>query len=330
APLEVRLGQGGLLEGVNIGLAGMRVGGKRQLVLPPELGYGRMGRPPTIPPNATLVFDLEMVAAGDIRVRPEQPDVHFDSNLRTQNLGPGVRAVDLQFGAGPLIQERSVVRVEATLWRTSGELIVSTFDVREARPFLLGSASTHMLQMAGLKVGVLGMAAGGSRYLELTSDATLGSHGQASIGPPGERVFALVDVIEVSEPRIAPDAPSYYDPAMLKTTESGLQMLDLEVGTGARVRAKDVVIVEYTGWLSDGTRFDSTYERAVPFRFQHGRGRTIAAWEEGVTGMQVGGRRILIASPDLAYRDRQTGKIPAGSTLTFEIEVKAIESSEAE
>ena len=106
------------------------------------------------------------------------------------------------------------------------------------------------------------------------------------------------------------------------TTPSGLQYQDLEVGTGEEAREGATAVVHYTGWLLDGTKFDSSVDRGTPFEFLIGRGRVIRGWDEGVATMSVGGKRELIIPPDLAYGDRGAGGvIPSGATLRFEVEL---------
>jgi len=106
------------------------------------------------------------------------------------------------------------------------------------------------------------------------------------------------------------------------TTPSGLQYKDLVVGTGEAARSGATAVVHYTGWLLDGTKFDSSLDRGVPFEFVIGRGQVISGWDEGVGSMNVGGKRELIIPPDLGYGDRGAGgAIPPGATLRFEVEL---------
>ena len=106
------------------------------------------------------------------------------------------------------------------------------------------------------------------------------------------------------------------------TTESGLVYLDVKVGDGPSPSATDQVTVHYTGWLLDGSKFDSSVDRGTPSTF--GLNRVIRAWTEGVGGMKVGGKRRLICPPDLAYGSRGRPKIPPNSTLDFEVELLGI------
>ncbi len=85
------------------------------------------------------------------------------------------------------------------------------------------------------------------------------------------------------------------------TTPSGLKYVDLVVGTGPAAEAGKTVVVHYTGWLTDGTKFDSSVDRGQPFSFPLGAGRVIKGWDEGVAGMAVGGKRKLMIPPQLGY-----------------------------
>jgi FKBP-type peptidyl-prolyl cis-trans isomerase FkpA len=106
------------------------------------------------------------------------------------------------------------------------------------------------------------------------------------------------------------------------TTASGLKYEDVKVGTGDAAEAGKTVSVHYTGWLTDGKKFDSSKDRGQPFEFPLGGGRVIKGWDEGVKGMKVGGVRKLTIPPELGYGARGAGgAIPPNSTLVFEVEL---------
>ena len=109
----------------------------------------------------------------------------------------------------------------------------------------------------------------------------------------------------------------------IKTLESGLQIQDEVVGTGAAAVAGEMVTVNYTGTLADGKKFDSSYDHGEPFSFILGAGQVIRGWDEGVAGMKVGGKRKLTIPPELGYGNQNVGNglIPPNSTLIFEVEL---------
>ncbi len=137
---------------------------------------------------------------------------------------------------------------------------------------------------------------------------------------------ALICIPAMSADADAPAAPSVGVNGMT-TTNSGLQYRDLAVGNGAVAESGNTVSVHYTGWLqnSDGSRgmkFDSSLDRGQPLDFALGQGRVIKGWDEGVSGMKVGGRRRLVIPSILAYGPRGAGGlIPPNATLIFEVEL---------
>ncbi|MFM7434392.1 MAG: FKBP-type peptidyl-prolyl cis-trans isomerase [Vulcanococcus sp.] len=109
-----------------------------------------------------------------------------------------------------------------------------------------------------------------------------------------------------------------------RMTPSGLRITDITVGNGPEAKAGQTVVVNYRGTLENGKEFDSSYGRG-PFSFPLGAGRVIKGWDEGVAGMQVGGKRKLVIPPDLAYGERGAGGvIPPNATLVFEVELLEI------
>lgn len=111
----------------------------------------------------------------------------------------------------------------------------------------------------------------------------------------------------------------------MQTTDSGLRYEDLEVGTGPSPERGKWVECHYTGWLTNGKKFDSSKDRGEPFSFQIGVGRVIRGWDEGVMTMKVGGKRRLLVPPDLGYGARGAGGvIPPNAELVFEVELLCV------
>jgi len=111
-------------------------------------------------------------------------------------------------------------------------------------------------------------------------------------------------------------------PPTLETLPSGLKFSIDHPGTGAQPVHGQTVSVHYTGWLTDGTKFDSSRDRGTPFQFPLGLGRVIRGWDEGVAAMKMGEKRTLVIPPDLGYGARGAGGvIPPNATLVFQVEL---------
>jgi len=109
-------------------------------------------------------------------------------------------------------------------------------------------------------------------------------------------------------------------------TASGLKIIEIKVGTGDEAQKGQTVSVHYTGWLADGTKFDSSLDRGQPLSFVLGAGQMIPGFDEGVAGMKVGGERRLILPPGLAYGAQgRPPKIPANSELTFDVQLVSLQ-----
>lgn len=124
---------------------------------------------------------------------------------------------------------------------------------------------------------------------------------------------AITDAAPASRP--IPD----YDEADLITTDSGLQYVILEEGSGPVAQTGDTMVTDYTGWLTDGTMFDSSVERGTPFPVSVGTGSVIAGWDEALSLLPEGTHALLIIPPDIAYGAGGSGTIPPDSTLIFEV-----------
>lgn len=126
--------------------------------------------------------------------------------------------------------------------------------------------------------------------------------------------------------RVNNSSPSSVEGLEPITSPTGLKSWVLKPGTGAQPTAGQTVQVHYTGWLKDGTKFDSSLDRGRPFTFAVGTGGVIPGWDEGVAAMKVGEKRQFEIPPDLAYGDAGAGGvIPPGATLIFEVELLGIE-----
>jgi peptidylprolyl isomerase len=117
----------------------------------------------------------------------------------------------------------------------------------------------------------------------------------------------------------APDLPEITGP--VETTESGLKYSDIVTGDGPVPAEGQTVSVHYTAWLVNGTRFDSSYEGNRPKQFKLGAGDVIKGWDEGIATMHVGGRRLLVVPPELAYGSQGNGPIPPNAIVIFDVQL---------
>ncbi len=125
---------------------------------------------------------------------------------------------------------------------------------------------------------------------------------------------------ETTQPATQTDAAAVQPAAAV---EPKVEITDVKVGAGDEAVAGKEIQVHYTGTLQDGTKFDSSLDRQ-PFSFTLGVGQVIKGWDQGVLGMKVGGKRKLVIPAQLAYGDKAIGKIPANSTLVFDVELLSV------
>jgi FKBP-type peptidyl-prolyl cis-trans isomerase FkpA len=109
-----------------------------------------------------------------------------------------------------------------------------------------------------------------------------------------------------------------------KSTRSGVEYWDIVVGTGATAVSGKMVGVHYTGWLTNGKKFDSSVDRGKPIAFPLGAGRVIKGWDEGIVGMKVGGKRQLRIPPNLGYGIHGAGPVPPNAILIFDVQLLAV------
>jgi peptidylprolyl isomerase len=258
------------------GMSTMKVGGIRELVVPPNLAYGDQGAGNVIPPNATLIFIVEMI---DTKPAPQ------------------VEIEDTATGSGAEAKSGMMLKVNYTGTLTNGTVFDSSAG-RAPFEFALGAGQV----IPGWDQGLPGMKVGGKRTLTIPSELAYGPQGSGSI-PPNATLIFEIELLDAQPP-------------------AQVKIEDLQVGTGAEALPGKTITVNYTGTLTNGTVFDSSYGRNEPFTLQLGAGQVIPGWDQGLQGMKVGGKRRLTIPPSLAYGAQGAGDlIPPNSTLVFEVEL---------
>ncbi len=180
--------------------------------------------------------------------------------------------------------------------------------------FILNSGSF----IKGTDEGIVGMKTGGRRTMIIPSKL---AYGEAGVGfiPPNTDLKVIIELLEVKDRVVA--EMWKVDSTLFKTTASGLKYAIISQGEGPAVEANKVVTVHYSGYLQDGTMFDSSVERDEPIMFVVGQGQVIPGWDEGMQLLKKGDKARFVIPPQLGYGETPLEKIPANSTLIFDTEV---------
>ncbi len=286
-PFNFTLGRGEVIPGWDQGFALMNPGSKAILIIPPILAYGPAGQG-SIPPNATLYFDVELV---DV-IEPRVPQVVDPSDYTVDD--SGVEYYDFVVGDGDEAVVDKVVEINFALWDSSTlELIGSSDEIGQPLSFRIGGG--QMFQ--ALQDGVIGMKVGGSRQIyipgALLQDANL---------PQESDIIFEVELVNVREG--GPSEPTEIDEEDFTELDDGIRYADIETGDGIELVGGFFVIAEYTAWLEDGTLFDSSIDSGQPLQFAYGQA-PIPGFNEGLVDITVGTTRQIyvpaevIGNPEL-------------------------------
>ncbi|HSL89305.1 MAG TPA: FKBP-type peptidyl-prolyl cis-trans isomerase [Ignavibacteriaceae bacterium] len=242
----------------------------------------------------------------------------------------GLTYVDNKVGEGREVKDGDLVNIHFIIWRlgdstdiygdwqndtTKNEFKVgSSYEGDQQMKYVVGSDQF----VKGSDEGFKGMKAGGKRTMVIPASNAYGDEGLGPI-PPNSSIKIMLEVFEVKDPIVA--KMWYVDSTLFKQTESGLKYAIIEEGSGHDVQQGKVTSVHYSGFLSDGTKFDSSVEREEPLTLIVGMGQVIPGWDEGLQLLKQGSKARFIIPPQLAYGERDLGVIPPNSTLIFDVEV---------
>ena len=314
-PLEFTLGMGLVIQGWEKGLVGMKPGEVRKLYVPYQMGYGENSLE-GVPEYSDLFFIVELVSADP----PMEPDV-FPKNvegLKWREAAKGLKVYDEKVGTGKPALIGSVLKTHYTGWLLSGRKFGSSKDVGKPLSVVMGAGK----MIKGWEIGLDGMREGGVRWFRVSPAMGYGATAYSMI-PSNSTLIFRVELIssEVDEAVVA--NMDFFPDTTTLTFENGpegLRYAIIKQGEGEPAQKGNVAKVHYTGWLTNGYKFDSSRDRGQVFGFTLGAGRVIRGWELGVQGMLPGEKRILVVPPGLGYGARGAGPIPGGSTLIFAVE----------
>ena len=313
APATTILGRDQLLPGWEEGLKLMKAGGSARMVLPPELAFGAEGYG-MIPPDSQIILVVEVISIE----KPPTPVAFSEDDLTTTD--SGLQFYDITVGDGDVPQNGDFVSNHFTLWVMGDldDIYIGSSNNSQPITFELGKGDSVF---PGWEEGNLDMKVGGKRLLIIPPELGLGETGAGDIAPNSVLIMEI-ELLEVIEPVMMTGV----DEEDYVTTESGLKYFDILEGEGPMPETGQDVVVHYTGWLEDGTKFDSSVDRGQPFSFTLGTGMVIPGWDEGVASMKVGGKRQLVIPPELGYGETGSGgTIPPGATLIFDVELLTIQ-----
>ncbi|MCQ2103485.1 MAG: FKBP-type peptidyl-prolyl cis-trans isomerase [Fibrobacter sp.] len=316
-PLEFTLGMGMVIEGWEKGLVGMKIGEIRKMYVPYQMAYGENSLE-GIPAYSDLYFEVELVSAE----KPMEPDV-FPKNvegLKWREAAKGLKVYDEKVGSGKPTAIGSVLKTHYTGWLLSGRKFGSSKDIGKPLQVVLGAGK----MIKGWEVGLDGMREGGVRWFKISPNMGYGATAYSMI-PSNSTLIFRVELVSSEIDEALAESMDFFPDTTTLTFENGPEGLRYAIikqgEEGAEPAQKgNNVHVHYTGWLTNGYKFDSSRDRGQVFSFPLGGGRVIRGWELGVQNMLPGEKRILIVPPGLGYGSRGAGPIPGGSTLIFAVE----------
>lgn len=309
----VRLGQGELpLAGWEESMIGMREGGKRTVRIPSDMAFGEEGVEGVIPPNEDLTLELEILEI------LEEPVAWEYDEQDIQTTESGLQYVIHEEGSGDKIGDNVRARVHYSGYlQSDGSMFFSTR--------LSGMPDDYQTGIDdffdGFNEAIPEMREGERRTLIIPSHLAFAEMGIQGLVPPGADIIMDVEVESI----VTSPEPWGYNEEDIESTSSGLQYVVQIEGDGEQPNTGDEISVHYSGYLEDGTMFDSSKMRDQPFNFTVGMGQVIRGWDEGLLDMQEGERRTLIIPYNLAYGEEgRPPTIPPRATLIFDVELISV------
>jgi peptidylprolyl isomerase len=279
------------------------------------------GSPGTTPDAATTPGGAAADASPSAGTAVATADV---AGVADEILGPGSTKgisgtyyTDLDLGDGPEVRRCDLVFVHYVDALPDGKVLADTRKAGQVFMFADGARPGQVIP--GWEAAVTGMKVGGHRKAVIPPEIAYAEKGVAGLIPPNSPMVWDVELLDAKSPMPLPKAPA--DVIKYERTASGLEYATIQPGTGPVATAKQWAHVHFTGWLPDGTMFDTTLDdkHCGPFLFPLGVGQVLKGWDEGIVGMKVGEVRQMRLSPALAFGAEGSGKVPPNTTVTFQI-----------
>lgn len=249
---------------------------------------------------------------------------------KVETLKSGTRIMDDTVGTGTVAKMGDVVTVDFTGWivRDTADLFGNWNNDSTKKSWIIGTTKMRhkpykfVLEphafITGSAEGIVGMKVGGTRTIIIPDSVVFAGKKRR----PVPANTSLKVQVELRASNVAPKTSAWsYDKSKVKTTKDGLKYVIIKEGTGPKAKAGQTVTVNYTGFLEDGKKFDSSVERDEPFSFKLGAHQVIPGWDEGISFLNKGAKAVFIIPPALAYGNRGNGPIPPNSTLIFDVEL---------
>ncbi len=321
--------------------------------------------PPFCEPGSDMTFEVKLkdfksqaeqqqadaAELEELKVKSETEFAQYliDNNITVEPLESGLIFIEEKAGRGAHPKVDDMVSVNLTVTLIDGTKIFSTLDRGEPFEYQYG----QNFDTKGLEEGVGMLKKGGKARLIVPHSIAYGAEAKGQMIPAYSTIIYDVELVSMrskeaydkerqemqAQQQAQEDVRKNSEKAQrdkylsdnnitVTPTASGLYYIENEKGTGKKAMPGNTVNVHYTGRLLDGTKFDSSIDRGEPFSFRLGVGQVIKGWDEAIALMNEGGKATLIIPSAIAYGSRDSGTIPAYSTLVFDVELVSVEEAQ--